>query len=215
MENPTDYKDMVKRLAKKPNDIFTSLSTADMLLLLHLVQFMKNAGIILDEVKKRLIYDKPPKPGTEDRMPKAQADIQAALGDLARLYRVYEGKQELSAEDLIRYDPEKFFEAENLKAIHILHMAIGITGEGCEIMEHLGDVLFEEKPLDEENMLEEHGDLEFYIEGDLQTLGFSREQCLAHNQAKLDTGEKARYKEGYSDEAATERQDKQDDAGEG
>lgn len=212
MENPTDYKDMVSRLAKKPNAIFTSLSTADLLLLIHTVRFMKNAGIILDEVKRRLIYDKPPKEGTEDRMPKAQADIQAALGDLAHLYRVYEGKEKLQGEDLIRHDPEQFFEAEDLDTLHRLHMAIGITGEGCEIMEHLGEVLFEGKPLDEENMLEEHGDLEFYIEGDLASLGLTREQCLRHNQNKLDTGENARHKGGYSDENAVERRDKQEDA---
>lgn len=61
------------------------------------------------------------------------------------------------------------------------------------------------KPLDRENVLEELGDLEFYMEGIRQGLGITREQCLEANIAKLGK----RY-EGmrYTDGAEQERADK-------
>lgn len=61
------------------------------------------------------------------------------------------------------------------------------------------------KELDRENVIEELGDLEFYLEGIRQGLGLTREECLEHNIRKLSK----RY-EGlkYSDKAAQDRADK-------
>lgn len=88
---------------------------------------------------------------------------------------------------------------------HLMHMAIGISGEAGELLDAIKKQVIYRKPLDRENALEELGDLEFYMEGIRQGLGFTREECLAANIAKLGK----RY-EGlkYTDTAAQERADK-------
>ncbi len=63
------------------------------------------------------------------------------------------------------------------------------------------------RPLDRQNVVEELGDLEFYMESLRQGLGISREEVLAHNAAKLS----ARYGGSYSDAAALARADKPPD----
>lgn len=85
---------------------------------------------------------------------------------------------------------------------HLMHMAIGIAGEAGELLDAVKKAVIYRKPLDRENALEELGDLEFYMEGIRQGLGFTREECLAANIAKLGK----RY-EGllYSDGAAQAR----------
>jgi hypothetical protein len=61
------------------------------------------------------------------------------------------------------------------------------------------------KPLDRGNVLEELGDLEFYMEGLRQGIQATREEVLRHNMAKLSK----RYSSGsYSDAQAQERADK-------
>jgi hypothetical protein len=56
-----------------------------------------------------------------------------------------------------------------------------------------------------ENVLEELGDIEFFLEGFRQAVGLTRETCIEMNIAKL----KARYhKLSYSDSQAQERADK-------
>lgn len=62
------------------------------------------------------------------------------------------------------------------------------------------------KPLDRENVVEELGDLEFYMEQLRQNVGITREETLAANIAKLEI----RYNGlRYSDQAAQQRADKQ------
>lgn len=61
------------------------------------------------------------------------------------------------------------------------------------------------KPLDRENVIEELGDLEFYMERIRQIIGVSREETIAANMAKLGK----RYSKGtYSNEQAQARADK-------
>jgi NTP pyrophosphatase (non-canonical NTP hydrolase) len=88
---------------------------------------------------------------------------------------------------------------------HLIHMVIGISGEAGELLDAIKKKAIYRKPLDMENVLEELGDLEFYMEGIRQGLGITREQCLEANIAKLGK----RY-EGlqYSDQAAQDRADK-------
>lgn len=88
---------------------------------------------------------------------------------------------------------------------HLMHMAIGIAGEAGELLDAIKKQVIYRKPLDRENVLEELGDLEFYMEGIRQAVGFTREECLEANIAKLGK----RY-EGltYSDQAAQDRADK-------
>ena len=88
---------------------------------------------------------------------------------------------------------------------HLLHMAVGIAGESGELLDAIKKAVIYCKPIDVENVVEELGDLEFYMEGLRDRLGITRQQTLQANVAKLSK----RYKAGsYSDKAAQERADK-------
>lgn len=95
--------------------------------------------------------------------------------------------REVSAEDLNR-----------------VHSVLGISGEAGELLDAVKKAVIYRKPLDMENVIEELGDLEFYMEQLRQSLGLTREECLQHNIIKLTR----RYGEKYSDKAARERADK-------
>lgn len=88
---------------------------------------------------------------------------------------------------------------------HLLHMVLGISGEAGELLDAVKKATIYGKPLDRENVVEELGDLEFYMESLRQGLGITREEILQANVAKLG----ARYAAGkYSDKAAIARADK-------
>lgn len=88
---------------------------------------------------------------------------------------------------------------------HALHMAVGIAGESGELLDAIKKHVVYNKPLDRANVVEELGDLEFYMEGLRQGLGITRVEVLNHNLAKLNK----RYAAGtYSDQAAQQRADK-------
>lgn len=94
-----------------------------------------------------------------------------------------------------------------------IHMAMGISGEAGELLDAIKKYTIYNKPIDLENVVEELGDLEFYMEGIRQSLGITREQTLAANTKKLLTGKNARYSSGsYSDKQAQERADKKEAA---
>lgn len=89
---------------------------------------------------------------------------------------------------------------------HILHMAVGISGEAGELLDAVKKKTIYQKPLDRNNVVEELGDLEFYMEGLRQSLGITRQETLRGNIKKLGK----RYENfKYSDKAAHERADKQ------
>lgn len=88
---------------------------------------------------------------------------------------------------------------------HALHMAVGVAGEAGELLDAVKKHVIYDKALDRTNVVEELGDLEFYMEGLRQGLGITREETLEHCQAKLSK----RYASGsYSNRAAQERADK-------
>ena len=91
------------------------------------------------------------------------------------------------------------------KDAHILHMCVGISGESGELLDAIKKAVIYRKPIDRENVIEELGDLEFYMEGLRQGLNITRDETIEANIAKLGK----RY-EGhtYSDDAAKEREDK-------
>lgn len=93
-------------------------------------------------------------------------------------------------------------------SMNLIHMAIGISGESGELLDAIKKVVMYNKEVDRANVVEELGDLEFYMEGLRQELNISRDECLSQNIHKLSTGPKARYKAGYSDGAAQARADK-------
>jgi len=87
----------------------------------------------------------------------------------------------------------------------LIHGAMGVSGEAGELLDAIKKHTIYNKPLDIENIIEELGDLEFYMQMIRRNLGITREQTLQHNIAKL----RKRYGEKYSDRAAQERADKQ------
>lgn len=89
---------------------------------------------------------------------------------------------------------------------HIMHMVLGIGGEAGELIDAVKKHIIYGKPIDLENVKEELGDLEFYLEGLRQELGITRDEVLVGNINKL----QVRYGKSvkYSDQAAIARADK-------
>jgi NTP pyrophosphatase (non-canonical NTP hydrolase) len=87
---------------------------------------------------------------------------------------------------------------------HRLHMAIGISGEAGELLDSIKKTTIYRKQLDIPNIVEECGDLLFYIAGMLDSIGVDIESAMAANVSKLSI----RYGKSYSDKSAIERADK-------
>lgn len=88
--------------------------------------------------------------------------------------------------------------------VDAIHMILGIAGEAGELVDAYKKWAIYRKDLDRENVIEEIGDMLFYLEGLMQNVGVTEKEVRIRNQAKLGV----RYKEGYSDKAAQERADK-------
>lgn len=94
--------------------------------------------------------------------------------------------------------------AEQLKSpqtIRLLHAVMGLETEVGELMDALKKHIFYGKPLDVVNVVEECGDLTWYLALLLDELGYSYETVWERNIAKL----KARYGEKFSKEGALHR----------
>ena len=91
------------------------------------------------------------------------------------------------------------------KKIDLIHAVMGITGEAGELLDGIKKHVIYDKELDLTNIVEELGNMEFYMEQMRQQLGITREQTLNANIIKL----KKRY-DGlqYTDAAAQVRADK-------
>ncbi len=87
-----------------------------------------------------------------------------------------------------------------------LHMAVGVAGEGGELLDAVKRWAIYQKPIDRDNVVEELGDLEFFMAGLRLRMGITREETLEANVGKLDK----RYRKGYTDEEAAARADKAD-----
>lgn len=85
-----------------------------------------------------------------------------------------------------------------------LHAAVGIAGEAGELLDAIKKTWVYNKPLDEGNVIEELGDLMFYIQAMALVQGVSLAYVMAENTQKLLT----RYPTGYTDAAAQARVDK-------
>lgn len=91
------------------------------------------------------------------------------------------------------------------EAVNAWHHATGIAGEAGELLDAIKKHVIYNKPLDRANVIEELGDLEFYMEGLRQGLNITREETVEGNVIKLST----RYAGlQYSDAAAQARADK-------
>ena len=92
---------------------------------------------------------------------------------------------------------------------HLLHMTLGVSGEVGELADAIKKHVMYDKPLDIDNVIEELGDIEFYLEGIRQALNLNRNRILNLNINKLLLGKNARYASGsYSNHQAQNRADK-------
>jgi NTP pyrophosphatase (non-canonical NTP hydrolase) len=108
--------------------------------------------------------------------------------------------------DLVRYDKfvQLLFKQESEKDM-AMHMALGICGEAGELADAIKRQYVYNKAVDHNNIIEELGDLRFYIQAVMNHYGISEQEVLQLNAAKLSL----RYKSlTYSDSAAQERADK-------
>lgn len=87
----------------------------------------------------------------------------------------------------------------------MVHCAVGVAGEAGELLDAVKKTWIYNKPLDSTNILEESGDCLFYIARLLQLNGFTLQEAMQANLEKL----RKRYPEGYTDQAAQDRADKQ------
>ena len=87
---------------------------------------------------------------------------------------------------------------------HLIHMVLGISGEAGELLDTIKKTTVYSKPLDRENIIEELGDLEFYMQGLRAALDITREETIEQNIKKLTI----RYGKVYSNQAAIQRADK-------
>lgn len=106
-------------------------------------------------------------------------------------------------EKLVKH-PSQILFGLNLRGVSLIHMCIGVSGEAGELLDAIKKHTIYGRDLDLGNVIEELGDLEFYMEGLRQELGLSRKEILEANIVKL----QKRYADGYSDKAAHERADK-------
>lgn len=87
----------------------------------------------------------------------------------------------------------------------LLHAAVGICGEAGELLDAIKKHAVYGKPIDMGNVIEELGDLEFYMQQLRNAIGVPREFCILQNVRKLEK----RYSTGvYSDAQAQARADK-------
>ena len=104
--------------------------------------------------------------------------------------------------------PKEVGESLSHRKLNLLHATIGISGEAGEVLDTVKKHVFYIQELNLGNLIEEMGDIEFYMELLRQTLGISRETVLEANHEKL-LGKDGRYQEGeFSFEAAASRRDK-------
>jgi NTP pyrophosphatase (non-canonical NTP hydrolase) len=88
------------------------------------------------------------------------------------------------------------------------HMATGVSGEAGELLDAIKKHVVYKRELDRENVVEELGDLRFYMAGLMNRLGITEDEILSHNNRKLSK----RYASGsYSNAQAVERADKVED----
>jgi NTP pyrophosphatase (non-canonical NTP hydrolase) len=101
-------------------------------------------------------------------------------------------------------DPVDILDSMDYEKMNLIHAILGVSGEAGELLDSIKKHCIYNKPLDVENVIEELGDLEFYLEQLRQILNISREDTLTANILKL----RKRYPSGYTDKHAQQRLDK-------
>ena len=94
---------------------------------------------------------------------------------------------------------------QNTDILPLLHAVVGVSGEAGELLDAIKKAWVYGKPLDRNNVIEELGDIEFYLEAARAELGVTRDEVIQANREKLIK----RYPTGYTDSAAIARADKE------
>ena len=108
--------------------------------------------------------------------------------------------------DKVRYDifVSGLFKVQSFDLMQ-LHAALGVAGESGELADAIKKHVIYGKPLDRENIIEELGDLRFYMQAVMNLYSIDEQMLLQYNARKLGK----RYSAGtYSDQEAQERKDK-------
>lgn len=102
----------------------------------------------------------------------------------------------------VRFDA-KFVQAEEEGRIKqpTMHGIFGVVTESAELIEALAAAVIDEEPLDRTNVIEEAGDLLWYIALILRSVDSSIDEAMDRNIAKLEK----RYKEKFTTEQALNR----------
>jgi NTP pyrophosphatase (non-canonical NTP hydrolase) len=87
----------------------------------------------------------------------------------------------------------------------MVHAALGFASEAGELASPIKAHWIYGRELDEENILEEAGDALFYLQALLTECGYTIDDAMAYNIQKL----MKRYPQGYTDQAAIARADKE------
>ncbi len=93
---------------------------------------------------------------------------------------------------------QRMSEEFNAKLIHYL---IGVGTEAGELQDAMKKMLIYNKPLDRVNVIEEVGDVLWYLSRTLSLVGSSFEEAMERNNAKL----KKRYGDKFTEYAALNR----------
>ena len=118
-------------------------------------------------------------------------------------------KDGVPANEVIRYDNfVSWLFKPGTKQVMALHAAIGVAGEAGELADAIKKEYIYGKKRDLENIIEELGDLEWYMQAVRNHYGISRKRILQANADKLS---KRYVSLRYSDAAAIERADKSED----
>ena len=88
--------------------------------------------------------------------------------------------------------------------MQLIHAAMGISGEAGELVDCIKKHAIYGQELDISNLVEELGDIEFYLEALRQLLKINREDILEANIRKLSV----RYKSRFTTEESAARADK-------
>ena len=112
--------------------------------------------------------------------------------------------------DVVRYDQfvKQLFKADSGIMMQ-MHAALGVCGEAGELADAIKKEVIYCKPADMQNVIEELGDLRFYMQAVQNLYGITEQDILQYNANKLSK----RYSSlRYSDEEAIRRADKQEES---
>lgn len=85
----------------------------------------------------------------------------------------------------------------------VINGILGLTGEAGEFADEWKKIIFHEKPMDEEHLKKELGDVMWYVAMICAAMSWSLEDVMKLNIEKL----KARYPEGFTVEASANRKE--------